>query len=138
MLCQPAWILSAPSEDVNGDHAFSVGSLLATIEYVCCMCILWGPHGTLHVSCALQFLHQTVQRDLVKEATGALHRHAWDLVTQLAQYSVGNMTLDCRRSCWSMASAPVHKAIQYNIQVHILAIVSQLLDDALNLQGNTI
>ena len=67
-----------------------------------------------------------------------VHRHAWDFVTQLAQYSVGNMTLNCRRSCESMALAPVHKAIQYNIQVHILAIVSQLLDDALNLQGNTI
>ena len=33
------------------------------------------------------------------------------------------------------ASATIHEAVQYNIQVHILAVVSQLLDDALDLQG---
>ena len=36
---------------------------------------------------------------------------------------------------WSIASATIHEAVQYHIQVHILAIVSQLLDDALDLQG---
>ena len=37
----------------------------------------------------------------------------------------------------AMASAAIHEAVKYNIQVHILAIVSQLLDDALDLQSKS-